>query len=69
MNNKIGERIKEIRAENNLTQTEFGNKISVSQDSVSLWEKGKSLPTTENIVAIAEPFDVSADYILVLKDF
>ncbi len=65
----IAERIREIRKDTKLTQTEFGNKLFVSQDTISLWESGKSLPTTENIIAIAETFDVSADYILGLKDF
>ena len=40
--NDIGKRIKEIRIENKLTQQEFGEKLSVSQDTVSLWETGKS---------------------------
>ena len=65
----IGKRIKEIRMENGLSQQRFGQLLSVSQDTISLWEKGKSLPTTEFIIAIAKTFNVSADYILCLKDY
>lgn len=67
--NIIGKRIKEIRTEKNLSQEKFGNMLSVSQDTISLWEKGKSVPTTEFLIAIAKTFDVSVDYILCLKDY
>ena len=65
----IGKRIREIRLENELSQQKFGEMLSVSQDTVSLWEKGKSIPTTEYLIAIATKFDVSVDYILCLKDY
>ncbi len=65
----IGKRIKEIRIENGMSQQKFGNVISVSQDTISLWENGKSAPTTEFLIAIAETFSVSVDYILCLKDY
>ncbi len=65
----IGIRIKEIRKENNLSQAEFGKILSVSQDNVSLWETGKGYPTIQHIVLIAKTFNVSADYILGIKDF
>ena len=64
----IGKRMKEIRMESGLSQARFGEILSVSQDTVSLWEKGKSVPTAEYLIAIAKQFDVSVDYILCLKD-
>lgn len=69
MKESIAERIKQIRIESNLTQAQFGKRLSVSQDTVSLWEKGKSLPTAEYLIAIAKTFNVSVDYILCLTDF
>lgn len=65
----ISKRIKEIRAEYKLTQAQFGEKLAVSQDTVSLWENGKSLPATEYIIAISKTFGVSADFILGLSEF
>lgn len=65
----IASRIKEIRLTNGLSQSAFGKKLTVSQDTVSLWEKGKSVPTTEFVVLIAQEFGVSADYILGLSDY
>ena len=66
--NIIGERIKEVRNEYELSQSEFGKGISVSQDTVSLWEKGKSLPNTEYIILICTKYNVSADYLLGIID-
>ena len=65
----IGKRIKEIRIEHGLSQQRFGEMLSVSQDTISLWEKGKSVPTTEFLVAISKKFEVSTDYILCLKEY
>lgn len=68
MESKIAQRIKEIRLENKLSQSNFGKTISVSQDTISLWEKGKSLPNTEFIIEICKKYNVSADYLLGLVD-
>ena len=65
----IGKRIREIRLESGLSQQKFGAILSVSQDTVSLWEKGKSVPTTEFLILIARKFSVSTDYILCLTDY
>ena len=70
---KIAERIKELRQVNALTQAEFGKIIGVSQDTISLWEQGKSVPAVEYIVLLVETFRekdsaISADYLLGLVD-
>ncbi len=69
----IGLRIKEFRQEQNLSQTEFGKKLGVSQDTVSLWERGKGLPSILDIIKIIDVFStdenkISADYLLGLVD-
>lgn len=69
MNDVIGKRIKELRTEAGLTQKKFGERLSVSQDTVSLWETGRSLPTTELVIEICKMLNISADYLLGLKDF
>ena len=70
---KIAERIKELRQVNGLSQAEFGKKIGVSQDTISLWEQGKSVPAVEYVILIVEIFRVndpalSSDYLLGLID-
>lgn len=66
---KIGNKIAELRRENNLSQKDFGEKLGVSQDTISLWEKGKSLPATEYVIEIAQLFQLSTDELLCLKDY
>lgn len=68
MNYIISQRIKEIRTDNKLNQSEFGKSLSVSQDTISLWENGKSLPNTEFIILICQKYNVSADYLLGLEE-
>ncbi len=69
MEYSLGQRIREIRTEAKLTQAEFGEKVAVLQDTVSLWENGKSAPSAEYLAAICRIFRVSADYLLGLKEF
>ena len=65
----VAKRIKELRMELELSQESFGKLLHVSQDTVSLWENGRALPTTEFVIAMCRQFDVSADYLLGLRDY
>lgn len=67
--NLIGKRIRELRFEKHISQTELGKLLSVSQDTVSLWEKSKSIPPVEVIIKLSEIFEVSCDFLLCVKDF
>lgn len=64
----VGEIIKELRKERNLTQSQLAEMLWTSQDTVSLWERGKSLPDLTMIIKLTKIFNVSADYLLGLKD-
>ncbi len=65
----IAERILELRNEKKLTQLQLGKLLSVSQDTVSLWEKAKSQPNAQYIISLCQIFNVSSDYLLGLKDY
>lgn len=65
----IGVRIKELRAEKKMSQSELGRILSVSQDTVSLWENSKSVPPADIIIKLSEIFAVSCDYILGVKNY
>lgn len=69
MNKIIASRIKEIRLTAGLTQEAFGKMLNVSQDTISLWEKGKSLPSVEDVIFISNMYGISSDYILGLSDY
>ena len=60
----IGEIIKSLRLENKMTQTELASLLFTSQDTISLWERNKSLPDVKSIIKMTQIFGVSSDYIL-----
>ena len=64
----IKERIRELRIENKLNQSELAKKCNVKQSCVSKWERGETLPDAEMIITLAEIFNVSADYLLGIND-
>ena len=55
---KIGEFIKKIRCDNNLTQKEFADKYGITYQAVSKWENGKNLPDIALLREIAKDFNI-----------
>lgn len=64
----IGDRIKEIRLKNQLTQKQLGERLGVTRSAVNAWETGISTPNTCYIVAIAKMYKVSTDYLLSISN-
>ncbi|AQY37865.1 helix-turn-helix transcriptional regulator [Bacillus thuringiensis] len=64
MENAIGKRVKEIRAELKLSQSQFAESIGVSKSLISLIELGRKKPSVETINKIAKKGNISVDYIL-----
>ena len=60
----IGEMIKEIRKNAGLSQEQFAEKLAISRQAVSKWERGVALPDIENIMYISDLFNVSLDTIV-----
>ncbi len=60
----IAERIKELRSELGLTQSQLAKAVGVSQKAVDYWERGINEPKATYICRMAEFFNVSADYLL-----
>ena len=61
---ELGKRIAEIRKDRDLTQEELAELCSVTRQTISNWENGKSYPDLETLVLISDTFDVSLDAIL-----
>ncbi|MBQ8576295.1 MAG: helix-turn-helix transcriptional regulator [Clostridia bacterium] len=59
-----GEKINYYRKQLGLSQEELGQKLLVSRQTVSLWEKGQTVPTIDNLIRLKEIFGVSVDEIL-----
>lgn len=64
MKYNLGQKIKEIREENELSQPEFAKAIGVSNGIISGWENNKYEPKASYIKKIAIAFNISADEIL-----
>ena len=60
----FGEILMQLRQEKHLSQAELGNVIFVSGGTISNYEKGVHYPDGEKLVALAEYFGVSIDYLL-----
>jgi transcriptional regulator with XRE-family HTH domain len=65
---KIGERIKELRTERKLNQAELAKAIGYGQSIITEWELGRKRPISDAVIALADFFDVSADYLLGRRD-
>ena len=61
---QIGKFIAELRKERNFTQEQLGDKIGVTNKTVSRWETGTYLPPADALLVISELFDVSINEIL-----
>ena len=61
---KIGNFITELRKEKGYTQEELGDKLYVTNKTVSRWETGKYLPSAEILLMMSDLFDVSINEIL-----
>ena len=59
----------ELRKINNLTQKQVAQQLGISQPSYIRYENGKAEPSLENLVKLADLFDVSIDYLCGRKDY
>lgn len=64
----FGDRLKELRKINNVSQTELGEFLGLTGNAIYSWEKGISRPDSDTIVKIAKYFNVSTDYLLGLNE-
>ena len=61
---KIGQFIKKIRQENNLTQKDLADKLGVTYQAVSKWENGKNIPDIAILKQISKDFNIDISEIL-----
>ena len=58
---KLGEKIKELRIEKNLSQMQLSKLIGVSQKAIDYWERNVNEPKASYIIALVRVFDISFD--------
>lgn len=60
----LGDKIRQHRKLNHMSQEELADKLGVSRQSISLWENNQTQPTIENIVVLSKILGVSTDELL-----
>ncbi len=56
--------LKIYRKQNGYTQEQIAEKLGVSRQAVAKWERGESLPDIENVIALADLYEVSVDFLV-----
>ena len=60
----FGEKIRLLREEKELNQTELGDAVGMTQRKISYLECGRYEPSFDDLRALCRYFQVSADYLL-----
>lgn len=63
----IGQRISDLRRKYSYSQEYVAEKLDVSRQAVSKWEQDQAAPDTYNLIALAELFHVTVEYLAVGK--
>ncbi|MCL2696647.1 MAG: helix-turn-helix domain-containing protein [Oscillospiraceae bacterium] len=62
------ERLKLLRKQKNITQRQLAEAIKTGERNVRSYEISENLPSLENVIKIADFFDVSVDYLVGRSD-
>lgn len=60
----LGDKIYTLRKQHGLSQEELGDKLNVSRQTISKWERNESTPDLDKIAPLCALFDLSADELL-----
>ncbi len=63
MSNELKDRIKKIRTENNLTQSEFAKKLGTVQNTITGYETGRRNPSGSALALMCEKFSVNEEWL------
>ena len=64
MNLQTAQRLLEYRKSSGLSQEELAERIGVSRQAVSKWERGEASPDTDNLIALSEVYGVTLDELI-----
>ena len=59
----IGERIIELRAQQNISQVQLAKMLDVSRQAVSKWENDQTAPDTIKLIQLADVLDTDVEYL------
>ena len=64
----FGKRIKQLRKQHRLTQSELGEMVGLTQQSITAWETGRTYPDVYTLIRLAMLYEVSVDWLLGLTE-
>lgn len=68
MNIEVANRLVNLRKQMGLSQEQLAEKIGVSRQAVSKWERSEASPDTDNLILLARLYDISLDDLLRTDD-
>lgn len=60
----LGDKLQDLRKKQNLTQNEVAKMFKITPATVSAWEKNKTQPNLNDLVKLANLYNVTPDYLL-----
>lgn len=64
----IGQRIAQLRKQQNLSQEGLGERMGVSRQAISKWESDAALPEVDKLIALSRQFQVTVGYLLGVEE-
>ncbi len=64
MNIKVANKLVELRKKSGLSQEQLADKLGLSRQAVSKWERAEASPDTDNLICLAKLYNVSLDDLL-----
>lgn len=61
---RIANKLYELRKQNKMSQEELAEKLGVSRQAVSKWERAEASPTTDSLILLAQLYNISLDELL-----
>ena len=64
---QVKDTIRKLRKDNNFTQVDLADKLSCNRQKVADWERGKSTPSTDDLILLAKIVVVPLNIIIWLE--
>jgi len=68
MSIEVANRLATLRRRRGLSQEQLAEKLGISRQAISKWERAESSPDTDNLIALARLYQISLDELVKLDD-
>lgn len=68
MDIRTADRLVRLRKKNGYSQEQLAEKLGLSRQAVSKWERGEASPDTDNLIALARLYGISLDELVLKED-